>query len=348
MDAESAAGRAGLTIHRASAPSNDDLSVPSRMNIVFTQTADAEKYLEMVLATSRTARRYCASHGFDYECYLGIKRGYWPWQASFNRIYMLEELIRRGRHDWAVYLDADAYVADLDFDLPAYLEPRSEFAAILTPSKATDHWWDINDGVMLLNLRHPKAAGLVEAWRMAFEAIPDATLREQTNWSNPDDQEMIQWFLRDNEAEMRSVVELAPATLINTLNASFIRQFVRAHAPDLKSRTEAVKIYVDEVLGSHKEERQTREAQRRDEIQQLITALYLIVLRRGPDEMGMVYYTDLFQHLGMSAGAQRLVADALRSDEYRQMVLAPAGREAQNEPAPELVEAGMIAASGPR
>jgi hypothetical protein len=312
------------------------------MRIAFAQTADTERYLDMVLATSKTAKAYCAAHDFSYECYLGVKRGYWPWQSTFNRIYMLQELIQRGQHDWMVYLDADAFVADLEFDLVGYLEPKSHIAAILSPSGASHNWWDINAGVMIFNLRHPNTHRLADAWVAAYEAIPDETIREQSQWSNPNDQEMIQWFLRDNEAEMRPSIELAPHDLLNSLRASFIRQILRAYSPDLRSRTEAVRLYVDEVLGLHKEEREAKQAERRDEAEQTITALYLTILGRGPDGFGMAYYTDLMQHVGVATGALRLVADALQSDEYKQLNRSQVAQALQAEREFELaaVEAG--------
>ena len=87
-----------------------------------------------------------------------MKRDYYPWQASFNQVYMLKELLDRDEHDWIVYLDADAYVADLDFDLPAYLADRSGYGAIVTPAHDDGAWWDVNTGVLALNLRHPVGA----------------------------------------------------------------------------------------------------------------------------------------------------------------------------------------------
>lgn len=286
------------------------------MSIVFFQTSDAHRYADMLFETARTVRAYCGRHGFAYESFTGLKRGFHPWQAAFNRIYIFQELLARGRHDWAVYMDADAYVADLQFDLSAYLADKSDVAAVVTPSGATDAWWDINDGVFILNLRHPGAKPLLDAWQAAYEAIPDEVLQEQPNWSNPDDQEMIQEYLRGSE-DRRAEFHIAPRSLINSVDASFIRQFVRAYAPDLNSRTRAIRAYVDEIMDVRHDERAEREREREQEIVDMVSALYLTILGRGADEMGMAYYVDLAKHVGVGAGAQMLVADFLKSAEYR-------------------------------
>ena len=130
---------------------------------------------------------------------------------------------------------------------------------------------------------------------------------------------MIQWFLRDNEDEIRNSIHLAPRSLMNSMEASFIRQFVSFYAPDLRSRTRAIQSYVDEILNVDKNLREEQERENDKEVLDLVTALYKIILNRGPDGLGLAYYTDLTKHLGISAGAQRLVADALQSDEYKQL-----------------------------
>lgn len=292
------------------------------MDIVFTQTCDAGAYLDILLATSRTVRAYCERHGFEYEAFVGLRRGYWPWHASFNRIYLLQELVERGRHDWAVYLDADAYVADLGFDLRAFLADKADAAAVMTPSGATDAAWDVNDGVMLLNLRHPFTARLLASWRAAFEATPDETLRRQTGWSNPDDQEMLQAFLRD-DPDAEQWVRLAPRELMNSAYASFVRQFVRALFPDPASRLRAIRAQVEGVLG----EREACELADAAAATAFIDKMYLAILRRHADPHGLAHFTPLVRQLGFEAGAKLILEQMLSSDEFKSrelVVPAPA------------------------
>src|SRR6185369_16303432 len=114
--------------------------------------------------TSRTARSFCQKNGFIYESYVGIKRGYFGWHAAFNRIPILEGLIESGFKGWFFYLDADAYIADQDFNLKSYLEDKQQYAAVFVASGATDLWFDVNDGVFLLNTSSIIAQDLVRLW----------------------------------------------------------------------------------------------------------------------------------------------------------------------------------------
>ena len=66
------------------------------MDIICLQTADPVDYYEMLYETSKTVRMYCKDKGIHYHCYIGIKRGYFSWHASFNRIYMVKEILDSG------------------------------------------------------------------------------------------------------------------------------------------------------------------------------------------------------------------------------------------------------------
>ena len=70
-------------------------------------------------------------------------------------------MIAVGNRGWVVYLDADAYVADLGFDLVSYLGDKADVCAVFTRAGASPQWWDINDGVFLMNLGNPHARWIV-------------------------------------------------------------------------------------------------------------------------------------------------------------------------------------------
>ena len=286
------------------------------MNVTFFQTADPERYREMLLATSRTVARYVAPRGFAQEVFLGYKRGVWPWQASFNRIYIFEELIARGWADWAVYLDADAFIADLDFDLAAYLSDKRDRAAIMTHSNATRLPWDVNNGVLMLNLRHPFALRMVAGWRERFEAAyGDDTLRERPDWSNPDDQELLQETIR-TEPDIAGTIHFESYTLINSLDARFIRQVLRSAIPDLAERTRVICGHVAAVL--QQGETTPDEAQReRERVAAVVTHAYQTLLGRNVDASGLAYYGRMVELLGPDAGARKIAFELMQSQEYR-------------------------------
>jgi hypothetical protein len=291
-------------------------SVIEGMDIVFTQTSDPTEYLELLLATSRTVRAYCARHDCAYESYIGVKRGFWPWQATFNRIYMLGELAARGRYDWAVYMDADAFIADLGFDLRGYIGERRDAAAIMVRSGVTDFWWDVNAGVLLLNLRHPVTRRLLEDWRAAYEAIPEETLRGWSSWSNPNDQEMLHGCLRRNESAARSHIHFAPPELMNSPRARFLPQMLSGAFPDAESRLRRVRLRVEEIVGPGASGlSEDRRAIARD----FIRKVYLAALWRDPDDHGLQHFEDIFDHLGFQEGSRFLVDELLACEEHRRL-----------------------------
>ncbi|MFC0303600.1 methyltransferase domain-containing protein [Rhizorhabdus histidinilytica] len=216
--------------------------------VLFLQTADAEHYAPMLAITAAGVREYCRRHGFGYESFLGVKRGFHPWQATFNRIPMLEELVARGFTGWAVYLDADAYIQDLDFDLAAYLADKGDRAAIFATSGVTGEHWDVNAGVALINLGHPLGRELVARWSAAFAGHSDETLRDATEWMGAgNDQDLLHKILERDEAIARAVL-VEPMSLLNGPQARFIRQQLRTLGPTLEARTEALANAVSAVL----------------------------------------------------------------------------------------------------
>src|SRR5262249_39065717 len=123
-------------------------------DVLLMQTADPVAYKEMLDLTSRTVVAYCQRHGFPYECYIGVKRGAAAWMAVYHRIFMLSERIQRGYRGWVVYMDADAFVADLSFDLRAYIVENSKYC-FMAAGGGSSTPWDINSGSFLINLGDP-------------------------------------------------------------------------------------------------------------------------------------------------------------------------------------------------
>ena len=64
-------------------------------NIIALQTAAGADYEAMLRETEKVTRLYCSRHRIEYRQFVGIKRGYFPWHACFNRIVMLKELLAR-------------------------------------------------------------------------------------------------------------------------------------------------------------------------------------------------------------------------------------------------------------
>ncbi len=217
------------------------------MSITFLQTSDPYVYADLLAQTSKTIRLFCKEHGFSYEAYLGVKRGYWPWQASFNRIYLIHEMIDRGYEGWIIYIDADAYIVNLDFDLRGFMSGFRDKAFAATPSGASDHLWDINNGVFFLNVSHPTGRHIVRRWKEMYEAADSAMLKRCTDfYMGIDDQAMLHDILRGLANPAKDCFR-CPWDIVNSPNASFIRQQLRAMSPDLPSRLSTITEAVDAV-----------------------------------------------------------------------------------------------------
>ena len=219
-------------------------------DLLLLQTSDADVYFDMLCLSARTNREYCRRHAIAYQAFVGLKRGFHPWQATYNRIPLLRELVVAGFAGWVLYVDADAYVADLGFDLRAYLADKSACAAILTPSAPGAAWWDINAGVALFNLASAEGRWLIARWHAAFMAIGDDALRQAGDWSLlRNDQDLLHTILRDNDW-LRPHLFLQSAELINAGRARFIRQVLRAQADGLAARMRIVQQETDRILAA--------------------------------------------------------------------------------------------------
>lgn len=168
----------------------------TRDEIILMQSSDAEIYAVMLEQSARTTRLYCRIHGYRYEAFIGIKRGCLPWHASYNRIDMLMDLIRQDYQGWVFYLDADAWIADLDFDLKAYLATKKRYALIGMPAgHLRDHYWNINNGILLFNLGHPFTRAFIAEWERFLSRYDLARDAKQWNVEIPDDQGMFHQIL---------------------------------------------------------------------------------------------------------------------------------------------------------
>lgn len=208
--------------------------------VTFLQTADADRYAAMLDATRPNVAAYCRRHGFAYRDFLGVKRGFHPWQATYNRIPMLAELLDEGYRGWAVYLDADAFVHDLEFDLVGLLAAHADRAAIVATAGVTDNRWDVNAGVVVVNFGHPLGRRLVEGWRDRFAGLSDDLLRAADTWLHGDnDQDLLHRLLAE-EADVADAVLVVDRALMNSRHARFIRQHLRAETDDFATRVRAI------------------------------------------------------------------------------------------------------------
>jgi hypothetical protein len=285
-----------------------ELLVPNKL-IVF-QTSDASVYFDMLISTSKTVREFCNRSGAAYECYVGVKRGFWNWQSAYNRIPIFSEIFARGHRSWVLYMDADAYIADFDFDIAAYLEKVARFGAVMIPSGASPALWDVNSGVLMLNLGSRVGVTIMERWSAAFAGISDETLRRhEVPFTGPEDQVLLHNLLKEDNS-LWSEIHLESPDLMNSARARFIRQNLRSLNPDFPSRQRAITEAVERILkGQNIDDQKSLE-------EQLISAAYEAILGRSPDKIGLADYTRSLEIKGLERGLKEMIRSLMNSQEY--------------------------------
>ena len=292
------------------------------MLVTFLQTADPVEYREMLEVTSRTFVAYCARNRCDYQFHLGVIRGVKPWHAVMNRVPLLEAFIARGYGGWVVYADADAYVADLDFDIRGYLEGKQDFFMAASASGVPDApWWDINNGGFALNCAHPLAATVLAAWRAKLDAPSMEELAAEVAWGVViEDQHALHLTLQETPGAEAGLFQDGGRTL--NWEAQFIRQVVRDPAKHTRaSRVAALRARTASVLGEDwappdvSAEVQAKEGLR----EEFIDAMYRSLLGRNADPGGRAYALGVLNR-GERTMEQELRA-ALSSDEARSYLL---------------------------
>jgi hypothetical protein len=211
------------------------------LRVKFLQTADPVKYARLLEVSAPSTRAFCALNGYEYEAFVGLKRGSRAWHATFNRIDLLSELVQANFDGWIVYLDADAFVVDLTFDLAAYLGQHADaplIARAVIPERAPT--WNINAGVLMFNMSHPQTARLITAWKRLFDLWRMAgLLRLPPRMAPVNDQILLHWALRLNPGFIRAIRFEHP-DFINGALSSFIVQFLRADVQDFDLRISLV------------------------------------------------------------------------------------------------------------
>jgi hypothetical protein len=197
--------------------------------IILMQTADPHLYSEMLWWTSVPNKLYAWRLGIEYQAFLGLKRGYFSWHACFNRLILLHDLLQRRYDGWVFYLDADAYVYDLGFDLHTYIgNLDGKIAMVAGPGGIEGHAWDINTGVFLINLGQRSGQEIISLWYDDFMSVSEEDLRNQSEWGM-DDQKRLHRVLQ-NHGELIEAIKIEQREFFNDYHASFVRQVLTDHS----------------------------------------------------------------------------------------------------------------------
>jgi len=282
-------------------------------DVLFIQTADPFRYREMLSVTSKSVTHYCHKHDCKYESYVGIRRGVHSWHAIFNRIPILADLVAREYRGWVVYLDADAYIFDMNFDLKAYLAENAEAAGVMACIPGATPHWAINSGVFMLNLGSEHGRTIIERWSAKLAELSDERLAGMDVWDDGCSDQSMLYEVLDEDAALRDAVHFESNELINGNYARFIRQILRAYYPSLEARIEALRLAVAEVVPGERDVVA-------DVAPIVVSAFYRSILRRDPDAGGLSHYMERFRERGIETATREMLSGMLESEEYRRLV----------------------------
>jgi hypothetical protein len=133
-------------------------------------------YLDMLQETSRVNKAYCKLHGScDYVQLVGVGIvnheslfNFSERHSSFNKIVVLEKALQlNDKYDALLILDADCIMWDLSYDVTRLLRRSNNTMLVAHRVNKTQpvHTYNINNGVTLWNLQHPKTPVVAQKWK---------------------------------------------------------------------------------------------------------------------------------------------------------------------------------------
>jgi hypothetical protein len=160
---------------------------------------------------------------------------------------MLEELVSSGYKGWVFYLDADAFVYNMEFDVRSLMQD-THASLLAARGGSTGHHWDINCGVFLLNLGTVAGQAIVHLWFDDLMRTPRDALYAAEDWgATPSDQDRLQDILRRNAGLAHAWLKHLPKDLLNNRKATFVRQVLRAHG-SFEERCLEIRDQVNKVV----------------------------------------------------------------------------------------------------
>lgn len=221
------------------------------MKIAMLQTSDSYNYKKMLDMTAKVNILYCRKNNISYESYVGVKIGAAPWMATYNRIFMVLELLERGYDGWVIFADADAFVNNMNFDIRSYLKENDRFC-LIGATGGSDAPWNINAGILFINLGDEQGREYVADWHFRFTRDVTASylLNPESKWDDePNDQELMYECIKGNPRLMAKT-KREEAAIFNYKNGAFMRQAIRAGYPSFESRMNWIKQETDSILGN--------------------------------------------------------------------------------------------------
>lgn len=163
--------------------------VTSRVRVLVMQTCGHGKYEKILKITRSANKRWAALREFDYMSVIGVYEGGQEWLSTYNKALIVARELNASSYDLVFYMDTDAVVSNPSYDVRAMMH-----GALIAAGRGGNNGpWDINIGVALWNLRHPRAAAIVDEWVIGCKTMIESTLKGHMYG---DDQSVLHAVLR--------------------------------------------------------------------------------------------------------------------------------------------------------
>lgn len=224
------------------------------MKVLILQTCDGTLYKGFLDASADHMKKYANRHGYDYRRYDGVISGTKAWQATFNRIYLLNEELERNEYDWVCYIDADCAVIDPEKKLEDFFNQDSFIVACRGGTDDPSVHWDINIGVAFYNMRHPCARTILTEWKHRFETISQNAFGTDETFitlKNPFcDQSIMQGILRMLPPAITTVYRGEKMNAFN-YDGAFIQQVLRNGSNTVEDRIKELCQVIEKAYGAN-------------------------------------------------------------------------------------------------
>ena len=238
----------------------------ANLKIKIIQTSDSDTGYKTLLDVNRKVNEeYCRKMGYEYLAYTGIKRGYHPWQATFNRIYLMEDELDSKKVDWILYIDADAVVADMGRRLEDIIfEGNNVNMSFIFCKGCLDELYDINAGVFFMNVNGAFSRPVISMWKSLFESVCSQRILYLAKhpWSLAagqlaiQDQTLLEYVFRlyNSFGVLHAFLKTYMGSDTNKFNydGNFIQQNIRPHqgrnGTDIENRIAVAKHHAMSIL----------------------------------------------------------------------------------------------------
>jgi hypothetical protein len=161
-------------------------------------------------------------------------------------------MVREGFRGWVIYMDADAYIANPDFDLRTFLIERNHYSVIAAPGGPEE--WCVNAGILLLNLSSEFTRALIAKWNKKFHSQVgrERLLTAETPWQTglKNDQELLHQVLMTQN--LNNHLLTVPLREIGAPASTIMRQLLRQEG-GLEARKTRAQKDIDEILKQYQE-----------------------------------------------------------------------------------------------